>query len=54
MASDCVAAVRNHPRGGEDGLLKMDAIAEVYLQIHVQPRSAWTQEIDLRPFKEPF
>lgn len=38
----------------EDGLLHPDAIAEVYWQIHLQQRSAWTQEIDLRPFSEPF
>ena len=39
---------------GEDGLLGVDAIAETYWQIHRQPRSAWTQEVDLRPFKENF
>jgi NAD(P)-dependent dehydrogenase (short-subunit alcohol dehydrogenase family) len=39
---------------GEDGLLGIDAIAENYWHIHRQPRSAWTQEIDLRPFKEAF
>jgi NAD(P)-dependent dehydrogenase (short-subunit alcohol dehydrogenase family) len=39
---------------GEDGLLGIDAIAETYWQIHRQPRSAWTQEVDLRPFKETF
>jgi NAD(P)-dependent dehydrogenase (short-subunit alcohol dehydrogenase family) len=39
---------------GEDGMLNIDAIAEVYWQIHCQPRSAWTHEVDLRPFKEPF
>lgn len=39
---------------GEDGLLSVEAIALTYWQIHRQPRSAWTQEIDLRPFKEPF
>lgn len=39
---------------GADGLLDIDAIAETYWQIHCQPRSAWTQEIGLRPFKEPF
>jgi NAD(P)-dependent dehydrogenase (short-subunit alcohol dehydrogenase family) len=39
---------------GEDGLLGVDAIAETYWQIHRQPRSAWAQEIDLRPFKESF
>ncbi len=39
---------------GEDGLLGIDAIAETYWHIHRQPRSAWTQEVDLRPFKETF
>jgi NAD(P)-dependent dehydrogenase (short-subunit alcohol dehydrogenase family) len=39
---------------GKDGMLNIDAIAEVYWQIHRQPRSAWTHEVDLRPFKEPF
>jgi len=39
---------------GEDGLLNIEAIAEAYWQIHRQARSAWTHEIDLRPFKEPF
>ena len=39
---------------GADGLLGIEAIAEMYWQLHRQPRSAWTQEIDLRPFKEPF
>ena len=39
---------------GEDGLLGVDAIAETYWQIYRQPRSAWAQEIDLRPFKETF
>ncbi|MGO4725064.1 MULTISPECIES: SDR family NAD(P)-dependent oxidoreductase [unclassified Inquilinus] len=39
---------------GEDGLLGLDAIAETYWQIHRQPRSAWTQEVDLRPYREGF
>jgi len=38
----------------DDGLLNIDAIAENYWHIHRQPRSAWTQELDLRPFKETF
>lgn len=39
---------------GEDGLLGVDAIAETFWHLYRQPRSAWTQEIDLRPFKENF
>jgi NAD(P)-dependent dehydrogenase (short-subunit alcohol dehydrogenase family) len=39
---------------GEDGLLGIDAIADSYWHIHRQKRSAWSQEIDLRPFKESF
>ena len=35
-----------------EGLLGYDAIAENYWILHRQPRSAWTQELDLRPFKE--
>lgn len=41
-------------QAGGDGLLQLEAIAESYWQLHVQHRSAWTQELDLRPFKEPF
>ncbi|MEO1662032.1 MAG: SDR family NAD(P)-dependent oxidoreductase [Pseudomonadota bacterium] len=37
---------------GEDGGLSPDAIAEAYWHVHNQPKSAWTQEMDLRPFKE--
>lgn len=39
---------------GEEGLLAIEAIAETYWNIHQQPRSAWTHEVDLRPFKEKF
>lgn len=39
---------------GEDGLLNIEAIAEAYWQLHRQHRSAWTLELDLRPYKEPF
>lgn len=37
---------------GEEGALNPDVIAETFWQLHVQPRSAWTHEIELRPFKE--
>ncbi len=39
---------------GEDGMLSPDAIAQTYLQIHRQHRSAWTWEIELRPWVETF
>jgi NAD(P)-dependent dehydrogenase (short-subunit alcohol dehydrogenase family) len=39
---------------GEDGLLDPDAIAENYWRLFEQPRSAWTHEIDLRPWVEPW
>ncbi|MBM3558191.1 MAG: SDR family NAD(P)-dependent oxidoreductase, partial [Alphaproteobacteria bacterium] len=35
-----------------DGLLSPDAIAENYWRLHVQPRNAWTFELDLRPWVE--
>jgi NAD(P)-dependent dehydrogenase (short-subunit alcohol dehydrogenase family) len=37
-----------------DGLLDPAAIAETYWQLHSQPRSAWTLELDLRPWVEKF
>ena len=37
---------------GEDGLLRPDAIAENYWHIHRQSRSAWTHELDVRPWAE--
>ena len=37
-----------------DSRLTPDAIAEVYLDLHRQHRSAWSQEIDLRPWVERF
>jgi NAD(P)-dependent dehydrogenase (short-subunit alcohol dehydrogenase family) len=35
-----------------DGILDPDHIAEAYWQLHRQPRDAWTQEMDLRPWIE--
>ena len=40
--------------GDADDLLHPDAIAETYLHVHRQPRSAWTWEIELRPWVETF
>ena len=39
---------------GPDSLLDPDAIAAQYVALHRQPRSAWTHEIDLRPWSEKF
>jgi NAD(P)-dependent dehydrogenase (short-subunit alcohol dehydrogenase family) len=36
----------------QDGILNPDHIAEAYWMLHVQPRDAWTHELDLRPWTE--
>ncbi len=41
-------------RAPEEGILKPEHIADAYYTIHCQPRSAWTHEIDLRPWNEPW
>jgi NAD(P)-dependent dehydrogenase (short-subunit alcohol dehydrogenase family) len=41
-------------RKGPDGLLSVSAIADTFWHLHQQHRSAWSHEIDLRPFAEPF
>jgi hypothetical protein len=38
----------------EDRLMDIAAIAETYWMLHSQPRSAWTQELDLRASLEPW
>lgn len=43
-----------HAAAGPDGMCAADAIAEVYWQLHLQPRSTWTQELDLRPYSGSF
>jgi len=35
-----------------DGLMNPDDIAKNYIMLHKQPRNAWTQELDLRPWVE--
>lgn len=40
--------------GAEDKYLSPQAIAETYLALHRQPRNAWSQELDLRPWVETF
>jgi NAD(P)-dependent dehydrogenase (short-subunit alcohol dehydrogenase family) len=39
---------------GPDGMLGIDAIADAYWFLHHQQRSAWTLELDVRPWSESF
>ncbi len=39
---------------GPDGMLDVDAIADAYWAMHIQQRSAWTLELDVRPWSENF
>ena len=48
------SARRAEPADKPDSLLDPDAIAASYLHVLQQPRSAWTQELELRPFVEKF
>ncbi|MDE2167182.1 MAG: SDR family NAD(P)-dependent oxidoreductase [Alphaproteobacteria bacterium] len=48
-AGDPRAAAR-----GDDGMLEPDAVARAYLELHRQHRSAWSWEIELRPWRETF
>jgi NAD(P)-dependent dehydrogenase (short-subunit alcohol dehydrogenase family) len=38
----------------QDGILSPEHIAEAYWYLHGQPRDAWTFELDLRPWMEPW
>jgi NAD(P)-dependent dehydrogenase (short-subunit alcohol dehydrogenase family) len=43
-----------YAKKNEDGILNPEHIAENYWLIHSQPRDAWTYEMDLRPWNEPW
>jgi NAD(P)-dependent dehydrogenase (short-subunit alcohol dehydrogenase family) len=45
---------RSEPADKPDSMLDPDAIAESYLHLLRQPRSAWTWEIEVRPWVERF
>ena len=57
-AIDTAFIAQNFPeryaKKAEGGILDPEAIAEAYWQLHRQPRSAWTHELDLRPWSEPW
>jgi NAD(P)-dependent dehydrogenase (short-subunit alcohol dehydrogenase family) len=48
------SARRVEPSDKPDSLLDAEAIAASYLHVLQQPRSAWTQELELRPWVEKF
>ena len=45
---------REEPPDAPDSLLDPDAIARTYLHLLQQDRSAWTWEVELRPWVERF
>lgn len=45
---------RHYPQLKDEDLLKPEAIAETYWHVAHQDRSAWTTELEVRPFKEKF
>ena len=55
-AVDGVFTRENRPNADDlldqDLILKPEDIAAAYVNLHRQPRSAWTHEIDLRPWRE--
>jgi NAD(P)-dependent dehydrogenase (short-subunit alcohol dehydrogenase family) len=48
------SATRPDPADRPDSTLDPDGVAQVYLDILRQPRSAWSWEIELRPWVETF
>ncbi len=53
-AIDIPAIRQRFPQLKEEDMLKPAAIADTYWHVAHQDPSAWTQELDLRPFKEKF
>ena len=51
-----------HARSGDEAAERLEpyclvnpaSIAEVYWQLHQQPRDSWTHELDIRPYREPW
>lgn len=49
-----IASASRTPTRGEDSMLDPDAIAQTYLAVLRQPRSAWSHEVAVRPWTETF
>ena len=39
---------------GRSALIQPDEVAQTYWQLHMQPKGAWSHELEVRPFKEKF
>lgn len=48
------SSASENPADTDDRMLDPDAIAATYLHVLQQPRSAWTWEVELRPWTENF
>jgi NAD(P)-dependent dehydrogenase (short-subunit alcohol dehydrogenase family) len=48
------SSVRPDPADRPDSMLDPDAIAQTYIDVLRQPRSAWSLEVELRPWVERF
>jgi hypothetical protein len=48
------SAHRLNPADNPDCTLDPDAIAQTYIDVRRQPRSAWSLEVELRPWVERF
>jgi len=53
LKSDDLPAIRERfPQIKDDQMLKPSAIAETFRHVVHQNRSAWSRDVDVRPFKE--
>lgn len=52
LGEERFAALRAQKGGQHDGLLLPAKVAETYWHLHSQHRSAWTHELDLRPYSD--
>jgi hypothetical protein len=46
--------MEKYPDRPVDSYLDPDAVADAYWHLHTQHKTAWTHEMDLRPYVEKF